>query len=279
MIRILGLFCVLMVVGMMTGCSAPIKETSYEYKFPAWTHDGKILAIKRTIVTWRSGGGYDGTNEYDLVVFNDDGSNERKITTVPSDAGFISCSTSGNYIGYAVDNYIRVIDWAGNVSFNISTGRDSVSQRFDWSPNEKSIVYHNIAPLYVYNTVSATSIYIANNSAYASWKYNNNFVFEKYPMLVFSDKDGNITSTNFNIDNYIYPQYVNDQNKVTFFDNKGKIFFYDINTTLLTSANIGLLNAESYISVNSAVTKITYGKSDKYIHVLNIDGSNNKQIK
>ncbi|PZM78961.1 MAG: hypothetical protein DKM50_09605, partial [Candidatus Margulisiibacteriota bacterium] len=193
MIRILGLFCVLMVVGMMTGCSKPEGDKEYQYKFPAWTPDGKIVAVRRTIVTYPDGGGfggggYGGYEEYHLVKFNDDGSGEQTIKEVGSDAGYISVSTSSNYIGYAVNNYINIIDWGGNKVDNVTTNVPYYSY-FDWSPDESKIVFNNLTGLAVMRLSNHQILKQFDKGEFPSWKNPNGIAF------ISSDQDRDYLST------------------------------------------------------------------------------------
>jgi len=287
MIRIMGLFCVLVVVGMMTGCSKPEGDKEYQYKFPAWTPDGKIVAVRRTIVTYPDGGGfggggYGGYEEYHLVKFNDDGSGEQTIKEVGYDAGYISVSTSSNYIGYAVNNYIKVIDWSGNQVDSIPTGVDGDAQHFDWSPDERKVVYYDNNVITVENLDSSTKNVIAGLSTYPSWKYSNQIVFRNTPerYLAISDEAGNIITKNITLSGRYDIQFLpNDPNKVVYFDNENNIYYYNLNTEQISVIDIGLANAHRIITIKFDGQKIVYDVDDKHILVTNIDGTNKRQIK
>ncbi|HCT85669.1 MAG TPA: hypothetical protein DF296_10785 [Candidatus Margulisbacteria bacterium] len=290
MIRIMGLFCVLVVVGMMFGCSKPEGDKEYQYKFPAWTPDGKIVAVRRTIVTYPDGGGfggggYGGYEEYHLVKFNDDGSGEQTIKEVGSDSGYISVSTSGNYIGYAVNNYIDVIDWSGNQVNQIQTGVDGDAEYFDWSPSENKIVLernNNSSIISVYDIPSQTFVdyQIGDNP---SWKFNQNIVYQSYDgsnfLMNYIDMvNGLVVTSNINMNDKHYPQFLPNQDRVILFSRAGIHYNYDFNNNLTVTTNDQLTDFWR-VGINFSGSKIIYDVEHKHIGVVNIDGTNKRQIK
>ena len=197
MTRIVGVMSLV----VMAGCSATTSSTYYN---PAWTYDGKILAVRQTTQsnsTLFSGGGDPGSTS--LVIMNKDGSDEREIRKFGVGKFFqASASPSGNYValiwGAVVDIYtypgfqfIRTLD-----TRDTQSGGNNINE-FDWAPGDQKMVIRDDFGAYVYN-IDGTRLHTLTNLRVLSfWRYTTNIYGDKkegatlddYPYIELSEND------------------------------------------------------------------------------------------
>ena len=194
-----GLF--LLGVAMLAGCGGPTVSSYYN---PAWTYDGKILAIRQSSggnSTLLSGGGDPGSLSW--VIMNEDGSGEKEIKRLGDGQFFqASASPSGNYIalvwGAVVDIYtypgfdfIRTIDPLGS-----APGGNNIYD-FDWAPGDQKMVIRDDFGAYVYSVDGVRLSTLANLRTLSFWRYTTNIYGDKkegaglddYPYIELTEND------------------------------------------------------------------------------------------
>ncbi|PZM82159.1 MAG: hypothetical protein DKM50_04265, partial [Candidatus Margulisiibacteriota bacterium] len=194
-------------------------------------------------------------------------------------------STSSNYIGYAVNNYINIIDWGGNKIETITTNVDGDGEFFDWSPDSKEIVFENNSSGNIFISKYNFEMKVMNiltKGEFPSWKINQNIVYVFYNgstyLLYQLDSNNQVIPSNVDIYGKFYPQYINNGNEIALFSNDGYLYKYNLNYDYVASSNISLTNFLR-VNLNLSGNKIVYDIEHKHIGITDIDGANKKQIK
>ena len=286
----IALGVVMVVVGLLSGCALFLEHPTpdqirYEYHNPAWTPDGKIVTMRWKITSYKQGsGGSYGDEQHHLVVMDADGSNEREIKEVETSARFISVSPSNNLIAYAIDNYVNIIDWNGNLADYFRSGYTHffVPQNLGWSLDGRKIAYNELNKISLYDLdTKATSNIVATHWGDFDWNnnkiayiYRPSDISDKY--LAFVNSDGSSdTVTTVNLNLRAAPRYATTSNVVIL--GNENLLNYDLNTgiTIVVTTNVDY-DADQ-IDINN--NKIIYSNSDKYLFYINLDGSGYQQIR
>ena len=245
MIRILGLFCVLMVVGMLFGCSVQ-NWTETSYQAPNWTPSGKIVAAKIESKYHKDAIGFgdqlehlDESHAY-IVEMNSDGSGEHNLFETADGATIIQVSPSENYFAYTYknDSILNVRTNQGSRVSEINAG--GVIYSFDWSPDESKLVLQSgSTAIKVY--ARAGDLYkTLSNGAYPSWKLNNKIIFKSEQFspnrLAFRDID-QLSDEVIDITSFSYPQYILNGTKAYLFRSQ-EIISYDIVSGISLNINV-----------------------------------------
>jgi len=253
MIRILGLFCVLMVVGMMTGCSVQ-NWTETSYQAPNWTPSGKIVMAKIESKYHKDAIGFgdqlehlDESHAY-IVEMNSDGSGEHHLFETVDGATIIQVSPSENYFAYTYknDSILNVRTNQGSRVSEINAG--GVIYSFDWSPGGSKIAVNRTAslPILIYNRAGDLYKEISAGGQ-CSWKYNNKLVFKTDAFsprkLAFRDIE-QLNDDVIDITSFSNPQYILNGNEVYLFRDQD-IVLYDVNSGV--SSNI-IISTQGYSS-------------------------------
>ena len=177
--KAIGYFCFAIIFAgvavLMIGCGAK-QEQALAYYNPTWSAEGKIYAIKETIVT-ATQGGFGGSvaqerNSY-LVLMNKDGSNEQTIKHVGRERyPKMNASPSGNYLAMTGGAGWEILDIHNG--YNVSSEIDTTTQtlEFDWSPNEAKIFLQESGRAVALYNRNGTKIRDLSNLDYAfAWRY------------------------------------------------------------------------------------------------------------
>ena len=243
MIRIMGLFCVLVVVGMMTGCSVQ-NWTTTKYQAPNWTPSGKIVMAKQEnkyhkdpITIGDQLEQLDESKSY-IVEMNADGSGEHTLFQTEGFTPMIQVSTSENYVAYIVDGLV-IRTKNGDLVSNIKPG--STIYSFDWSPDESKVVVEADTPLKLY-TREGNFIKNLSNGSQVSWKYNDAIALlnwdQRPPRLATRNI---IDNSDFIVNTSIigYPHYLkNIMNMYIFVDHSLSV--YNLSTGVTNNLNVDL---------------------------------------
>ena len=264
MIRILGLFCVLMVVGMMTGCSVQ-NWTETSYQAPNWTPSGKIVALKMERKYHEDPISFGDQKEVldrgsaHIVEMNADGSNESELFEPAENVSMIQVSTSENYIACADGGSgLHIYTRGGSKVSNIDVG-DTI-YAFDWSPDESKLVLQaGSQPIKVY--FKEGNFYkVLSNGAYPSWKMNNKIIFksEQYSPNRLAFRDIELLSDGVvNITGFSYPQYILSGTKAYLFRSQ-EIVLFDINSEKTSNINVGIQGYSSpFVSPDGSKIVVT----------------------
>jgi hypothetical protein len=185
----LGFLLLFLAAGMGGGCG----ETTYEssaYYYPNWMPDGRIVCWK-VASKWSEalfGRRELGTTAY-ITAMNPDGSNETNIFEDSGWGGEITCSPTGEMIGYIAGlDKLTIINSDGTnkrVIPNVASG----ATYFDWSPDATKIAYSASNKLYVINVDgTGNAILTIEASGPISWRVGN---ILSYGYLYIIDSDGN----------------------------------------------------------------------------------------
>lgn len=168
------LFGLAMVMG---GCGATIHESS-AYYYPNWLPDGRIVCWKVTS-RWSEaiwGRKEEGTTAY-ITAMDPDGKNEVDIFEDSSWGGEITCSPTGEMIGYiAYPDKLTIVNLNGTnkrVVPNVAGG----AKYFDWSPDGTKIAYAAYNQLYVINADGTGNTSIASGAYSVTWRSGNKIVY------------------------------------------------------------------------------------------------------
>jgi len=246
MIRIMGLFCVLVVVGMMTGCSVQ-NWTETDYFAPNWTPSGKIICSKaerkyhKDAITFGDQSAQLDEGHSYIVEMNADGSGEYTLFETDGTPTLIQKSTSENYVAYIYKDghVLNVRTSSGPVVSNIDVGDTIYS--FDWSPDESKLAINRTAslPIRVYDRNGDLHKEISAGGQ-CSWKYNNKLVFktDAYSPRKLAFRDiGQLGDVVIDITSFSNPQYLLNGNKVYLFRDQD-IVLYDVNSGVSSNINI-----------------------------------------
>ena len=172
------LFGLAMVMG---GCGATVHESS-AYYYPNWMPDGRIVCWKVTS-RWSEaiwGRKEEGTTAY-ITAMDPDGKNEVNIFEDSGWGGEITCSPTGEMIGYiAYPDKLTIVNLNGTdkrVVPNVAGG----AKHFDWSSNAAKIVYTASNKLYVIN-VDGTGNSLISGEAYGdvAWRIGRKLFLEVF---------------------------------------------------------------------------------------------------
>jgi hypothetical protein len=137
---------VTLLCGMQGGCGESYYEV-VEYYDPNWLVDGRVMAVKE-VTKYKTEGmvpGYSRTIELShaayIVAMKDDGSDEKVIYGGEGKGIAIPvASPLGNYIGYRNGRYLNIITADGTREVKTIDCGEKINS-FDWSPDERKIVY------------------------------------------------------------------------------------------------------------------------------------------
>lgn len=184
---------------LLVGCSGTSSSTYYN---PAWTHDGKILAIRQTTQsnsTLFSGGGDPGSTS--LVIMNSDGSGEKEVRRLGVGQFFRpSASPGGNYVAFV---WPAVVDIYTYPAFDFirriipPRSENSGLYEFDWAPGDQKMILRDKGGAYVYNIDGVLLKTLTNLRVLSFWRYTTNIYGDKkegatlddYPYIELSEND------------------------------------------------------------------------------------------
>ncbi|NBV42784.1 WD40 repeat domain-containing protein [bacterium] len=168
---------------ILQGCAGEPVKNRYYYN-PAWTADGKIMAVREEHISVRgslSGSGQDIRTHW--VIMDADGANERELMPLQAE-GFrrSNASPSGNYVVSTggTDGNLIIWSYPNFIKLNeipIPTTADRIVF-FDWSPDE-----HNLVVVYggssgievvIFSRLGIRVNVLKNLTSVDAWKYNDN---------------------------------------------------------------------------------------------------------
>lgn len=256
-------------LGCMLGCGGPVSSTYYN---PAWTYDGKILAVRQSTQgnsTLFSGGGDPGTTA--LVIMNADGSGEREIM------GFgvgqfcqASASPSGNYValvwGAVVDIYTYPrFDFVRRI--NPPSSNNDGLYEFDWAPGDQKMVLRDNGGAYVYGVDGRRLQTLTGIWTVGFWRYTAN-IYASY------DSDGTVKKTRPIIEITADNQIVRTSPLHTFFTTApfpgGEFYYSEFKKFRLSDFSL----VEEYPTLSATVSKgnpynVSYGLVPNPINPVN----------
>lgn len=160
---------------VMDGCGATVHESS-AYYYPNWIPDGRIVCWKVTS-RWSEaiwGRKEEGTTAY-ITAMDSDGKNEVNIFEDSGWGGEITCSPTGEMIGYiAYPDKLTIVNLNGTnkrVVPNVAGG----AKYFDWSPDGTKIAYTASNKLYVINADGTGNTQVTSEAVGGSiaWRIGN----------------------------------------------------------------------------------------------------------
>lgn len=186
-VSFLGLGLLTLVMVMMGGCG----ETQYSsssYYYPSWLPDGRIVCWK-VVSRWSNAlwGRKELGNTAYITAMDADGSNEVNIFEDSGWGGEITCSPTGEMIGYiAYPDKLTIVNADGSNKRVVPNTTAGVKY-FDWSPDAAKITYSANDNLYVINIDGANNMQIATSAEAVAWRVGD---FISYGYLYVINFDG-----------------------------------------------------------------------------------------
>ena len=143
------LMIALLVLGTLTGCS---RNLSFTYFNPAWSHDGRIYAIREDSEFFMTGGFSGSTGRSSdcwLVIMDKDGGNESAVLHLGQEKfPQINASPGGKYVALWNSYEIDVYDIDAGYKkisriLSIDYPNEGRINSIDWSPNENRIIIYD----------------------------------------------------------------------------------------------------------------------------------------
>ena len=272
----LGLLMVTLLCGMDGGCGIG-RLTSDYYYYPNWMPDGRIVCVKKRVITYSGSFVFPGKEEehYYITTMSDEGTQEADIREI---------SRLGQVVASPLGNYIAVTDWK-NLRIFTSTGADVKSidcgegiNSFDWSPDETRIAYSGdeSKDLFVLRVSDEVKTKIASSAEGVAWRVGEVVI---YGNLYCVNADG---SQNSYLAAGRYPQKISTLEVIYQGADFGvyKMSLYD-----RTSINKLFSDfSRASLKLSFGGTKIVGGDLDGYgnikgVWVYTIDGKEKKQLR
>lgn len=274
------LFVLISLVAFLTGCSSLYDEVSYQA--PNWTPEG-LIYCQKSVTHYRKEpmGTITLGTDYYYVTMDIDGNNE---TLLPYDS-YPYFSPKGTYAALIKGSTIEVIKRSDNQQvYKFSPTTESVGE-LDWGPDEDKLIFLTAKEnLYIVNNDSTNQNLLTTECSNATWKYGNNIIY------VTSRKDiyGRITAFNYsnNIENIfnnakgLEPSVSSSNTLEVIYRNQNNIEKINLGNSNNTPDILFNNFIYAYIKLSPDATKLIAGKIlNSGIWVINIDGSNLKQLK
>jgi len=281
----IGLLMVgLMMVGLVVGGCGAVRYDEISYEFPGWTPEGLIYCQKVVTHYERKLGGLGigyvtetlGVDHY-YVTMDLNGNNE---TNLPY-SRYPYFSPKGNYAALINSNKISIIRRSDNqVIFEYTPTNEGIAG-LDWGPDEDRLIYvAGGKNLFSISYDGSDCRHIVNNCRNAIWANTNLIILEisssEGVYLSSISKDG----TDLKIFRYGYDPQITISNKIlyAFGDEVRQIDYDGSNDNLIFSSfNKGPIRISP--NNNYILGGAAYSSGYSGIWIINIDGSNIRQIK
>jgi hypothetical protein len=155
---IVGIFLLGLVLGgfILKGCDCGDKYLSITYRCPRWTPDGRIVCIKEVEVIQERVGPMLTDEMWNVLkeetyitIMNADGTEEEDLWKVEWGNGQPVYSPSGEKIAYVGGKGFVIMDKEGNNKRSIKRRALGTLRSYDWSPDEKHLVYDAYGEIWV----------------------------------------------------------------------------------------------------------------------------------
>lgn len=287
---LVGLF---IIAGLIGGCGNTYWDETI-YSNPNWTPEGLVYCTKTVHHHKKYGLGnneYLGT-DYSYVTMDTDGNNE---TSLPYNS-YPYFSPKGTYVALITlegssnsnvamnnGNTISIIRRSDNAKvYEFSPTTESISM-LDWGPDEDKLVYlKNHGDINIIKTNGSQDFNIAISGESVSWKYGDNIAFQYldglYTPLAIIRYDG-VSRINISTEGVSSPCISNIETNKIYGDHATEYGHTDINQTPPKYNKLFDTFNGSNPMANFNNNKIVYSNYGGGVWIINIDGTNIKQLK